>query len=148
MAKHRLTLLTIGFSILVATTAGAQHSQMPQGMTHEQHLAQLQRDAELKARGASAMGFEQDAAEHHFLIFESGGAIEVRAVRPSDRATQTAVRSHLQTIARDFANGVFEKPFATHAETPAGVPTLQQFRASLTYAYEEIPNGGRVRRDG
>jgi hypothetical protein len=28
---------------------------------------------------------------------------------------------------------------------PAGVPTLHQFRTTLTYAYEETTDGGRVR---
>jgi hypothetical protein len=145
MTKPLLTLFTIGLLTFPANTLGAQHPQMPPGMTHEEHLAQMKKDADLKARGAAAMGFEQDAAEHHFLLYEDGGAIEVTAVRGDDAATRTAVRRHLQIIAKDFANGTFDKPFATHAETPAGVMTMQQLRKSLTYQYEETARGGRVR---
>ena len=145
MTKHSCTLFTIGFLTLSASIFGAQRPQMPPGMTHEEHLAQMKKDAELKARGNAAMGFEQDAAEHHFVLLEDGGAVEVRAMGRGDTATRTAVRNHLQTIAREFANGVFEKPFATHAETPPGVPSLQQLKQSLTYTYEEIVDGGRVR---
>lgn len=138
-------VVTIGFVTLFTRTLHAQHPQMPTGMTHEEHLAQIARDAELKARGSAAMGFDQDSARHHFLLYEDGGAIEVGIVSGADTATRTAVRGHLQTIAREFAGGVFDKPFATHAETPEGVPALQQFRTSLTYTYEETPDGGRVR---
>jgi hypothetical protein len=126
MTKQLYTIITLGFFALSGTTIDAQHSQM-------------------KARGAAAMGFDQDAAQHHFLLFDDGGAIEVTAVRGADTATRSAIRGHLQTIAREFANGVFDAPFATHAETPAGVPALQQFKASLTYTYEDTASGGRVR---
>ena len=145
MTTHLLALFTLSFITFSGGIANAQHQQMPPGMTHEEHLAQLKRDAELHARGTAAMGFDQDAATHHFLLFDDGGAIEVRASRRDDTVTRTAIRSHLQTIAREFADGVFERPFATHAETPAGVPALQEFRTSLTYTYEETADGGRVR---
>jgi hypothetical protein len=145
MTTHLYTIFTIGVITLSGGTLDAQHSQMPPGMSHEAHLAEMKRDAELAARGTAAMGFDQDAAAHHFLIFEDGGAIDLKATRPGDVATRTAVRSHLQTIAREFANGLFDKPFATHAETPAGVPALQQFKTSLIYSYEDTTDGGRVR---
>lgn len=145
MTQHLFTLFTIGLFAFSGTIVRAQHPQMPPGMTHEEHLAHVTRDAALKARGAVAMGFDQDAAEHHFVLLDEGGAIEVRTVRPDDAATRAAVRSHLQAIAREFANGDFATPFATHAEMPAGVPALQQLRASLTYRYEDTADGGRVR---
>jgi len=37
-----------------------QHPAMPAGMSHQEHLRQLQKDAELKKRGALSMGFDQD----------------------------------------------------------------------------------------
>lgn len=54
--------------VLAGTTVGthAQHPAMPPGMIHEEHLAQMQKDAELKKRGADAMGFDQDKTAHHF----------------------------------------------------------------------------------
>lgn len=42
-----------------ASTVSAQHSAMPAGMTHEQHMAQM-KDAEMKDHGNAAMGFDQD----------------------------------------------------------------------------------------
>lgn len=132
-----VTLASTGYAF-------AQH-QMPAGMTHQEHLAQMKKDADLKARGAVAMGFDQDAAEHHFRLLEDGASIEVQALRADDAATREAVRTHLQEIAREFASGNFEKPFATHAETPPGVPELGRLKSLVTYTYETSPRGGRVR---
>lgn len=125
-------------------TAFAQH-QMPAGMTHEEHLAQMKKDAELKARGAAAMGFDQDAARHHFLLFGDGGAIDVQAMREDDVVTREAIRGHLEQVAREFASGSFDKPSATHAETPAGVPDLRRLKSVITYVYEAARRGARVR---
>ncbi len=50
---------------------------MPPGMTHEEHLAQMKKDAEMKQRGTEAMGFDQDTTTHHFRLTETGGVIEV-----------------------------------------------------------------------
>jgi hypothetical protein len=73
-----------GFFVIGAVTAFAlatmvygQHPEMPPGLTHEQHLAQIQREEALKARGALAMGFDQDAVAHHFVLLATGGAIDV-----------------------------------------------------------------------
>jgi hypothetical protein len=130
--------------VLALALALGQHSAMPDGMTHEEHQAQMKREAELKARGAQAMGFDQDAARHHFVLTETGGAIEVGAANPDDRATRDAVRNHLRQIARDFAAGVFDAPFATHGEVPDGVPTLPRLAAAIRHRYEERPDGARV----
>ena len=51
----------VAVSILVAAPVAAmlaQHSAMPPGMSHEEHLAQIQKEAELKKRGAAVMGFD------------------------------------------------------------------------------------------
>jgi len=123
----------------------AQHSDMPSGMTHEQHLAEMKKDAALKARGARAMGFDQDKATHHFRLTDSGGIIEVEANDPHDLVVRDSIRTHLSTIAREFASGNFDKPFATHAEVPPGVPELQRLTNAITYTFEPTDTGGRVR---
>jgi hypothetical protein len=143
MTKDVLGFTIIACLALTGAAFAAQHT-MPPGMTHEEHLAQLKKDAELKARGAAAMGFDQDATTHHFLLFDDGGAIEVTVSR-DDADTLAAVRDHLQTIAREFASGIFDRPFATHAETPTGVPELRQLRSSLQYTYKDTADGGQVR---
>jgi hypothetical protein len=141
---HRLVALS---AVLACTTpaAFAQHPAMPQGMTHEAHQAQMQKDAELKKRGTESMGFDQDKTTHRFRLSETGGAIEVVANDAAEEATVAQVRSHLQEIATDFSRGDFGKPFATHGEVPPGVRTMQERRNTLAFRYEDTPAGGRVR---
>ena len=123
----------------------SQHPSMPAGMTHEEHLAALQKDAEMKKRGAAAMGFDQDAVDHHFLLQTTGGAIQVAVRNASDTAARDAIRTHLREIASSFANGDFSAPFATHKEIPPGVAELQELQSELTYSFRETPGGGAVR---
>jgi len=139
----RHVVVSIVFA-LAASRAAAQHPPMPSAMTHEEHLAQLQKEAELKKRGAAAMGFDQDAVSHHFRLSASGGSIEVAVKDSRDASSLAAIRSHLREIASDFAAGRFDAPFATHGEVPPGVPVLQQHSGDMTYRYEEMPAGGRV----
>jgi hypothetical protein len=134
--------MSIAIVVFAALSFG-QHPAMPSGMTHEEHLEQM-KDAELKQRGAAAMGFDQDAATHHFLITQKGGVIEVIAKNRSDAATRDAIRAHLKTIAREFADGNFARPVATHAELPDGAADMQRLTAAIRYRYVDRPGGGRV----
>ena len=117
---------------------------MPPGMTHEQHLAQMQKDAELKRRGAAAMGFDQNATTHHFLLTADGGVIDVSVNEAADATNRDAIRAHLKEISDEFARGNFAKPFATHGEVPPGVKTMQQRLTALAFRYDDTPRGGRV----
>jgi hypothetical protein len=141
--SHRLIALSV---VLACTTAAAlaQHPAMPPGMSHEEHQEQMRKDAELKKRGAVAMGFDQDKTTHQFKLYETGGAIEVAANDAADEATVGQVRSHLKEIASDFARGHFGKPFATHGEVPPGVRTMQARRNALAFRYEDTAAGARV----
>ncbi len=121
--------------VLVLMLASQQH-QMPAGMTHDQHL---------KESGRAVMGFDQDATVHHFLIADDGGAVQVQVKNPSDAASVAAVRAHLKEIEKSFAAGDFQKPFMTHGEVPPGVPEMQKRKDAISYRYEELPDGGRVR---
>ena len=130
---------------VIALALAQQHPAMPPGMTHEEHLAQMKKDAELERRGNLAMGFDQHAATHHFRIADNGGAIEVTVNDAADRATLDAIRSHLTAIAQAFAEGRFDAPVATHGELPPGVRDLQRLTDAIAYRYEPTPAAGRVR---
>jgi hypothetical protein len=130
--------------LLLSSAVDAQHSAMPTGMTHEQHLAQMQKEEELKKRGAAAMGFDQDAVTHHFLLMPAGGAIEVQVRGSFDTKDLDAIRIHLRKIATQFASGDFEAPFATHGEVPPGVAAMQRLTSSIAYTYSQTARGGRV----
>jgi ubiquinone/menaquinone biosynthesis C-methylase UbiE len=139
-------LLTVAaLALAFAPTVSAQHSTMPAGMTHEQHMAQMKKDAEMKQHGNVAMGFDQDKTTHHFTMSVEGGAIAVSANDPSDQTTLRQVRSHLQEIAVAFKQGDFGKPLATHSELPPGVPVMQRLKDAISYTYADSPNGGIVR---
>jgi hypothetical protein len=118
---------------------------MPPGMTPEEHLAQMQRDADMNKRGALAMGFDQDAVAHHFQLTAQGGAIQVDVKDPSDERNRQAIRTHLRGIAAAFADGQFEAPLFTHGQMPPGVTELQRLKSTVTYTFSETPNGGLVR---
>jgi hypothetical protein len=138
-----MTLLIAG--VTAALLLAPQHPAMPKGMSHEEHLKQMQKDEDLKKRGAEAMGFDQDATTHHFRLAPSGGSIEVTVKNESDAAVIAAVRSHLRSIAADFARGDFDKPFQTHAEVPPGSQQMQADKDSIEYHYDDLPGGGAVR---
>ena len=137
-----------GMIVAIAFTASVsaqQHPSMPPGMTHEEHQAQMKKDADLKRRGAASMGFDQDAAAHQFRLEPAGGVIEVETRNPGDERTRAQIRSHLEEIAAAFARGDFSKSIATHAEVPPGVERMQQLKDAISYRYEETPRGGRVK---
>jgi hypothetical protein len=143
----RIRQFVISAVFVTSTTSAvlAQHPVMPPGMTHEEHLAQMQKDTELKKRGAVAMGFDQDKTTHHFRLYETGGAIEVVANDPADKLTVGHVREHLKEIAGEFARGNFGKPFATHGELPPGVEEMQERVNMLAFGFEDSGAGGRIR---
>lgn len=130
--------------LFVVRAAAAQHP-MPPGMTHEQHLAQMKKDAELKRRGDLSMGFDQNRTTHHFRLAEQGGTIEISTNDFGDDTSRSQIRAHLQEIARAFGQGNFQKPFMTHHETAPGVPTMQRLKESIAYAYEEREHGALLR---
>ena len=105
----------------------------------------MDKDNELKKRGAAAMGFDQETSSHHFRLSPAGGSIEVVANDAADLTTRDQIRAHLKEIAAEFANGDFAKPFATHGELPPGVKTMQSRKQKLTFSYEDIASGGAVR---
>jgi hypothetical protein len=153
MRRHLSTVIVMTAMGTSLMASPQEHPTMPAGMSHDEHLALMRKDAEMKKRGALAMGFDQDATTHHFVLTATGGAIEVEVNDATDVASRAAIREHLQQIATQFRQGVFDKPFVTHGEVPPGVPVLQRLHESVIYDYQETPRGGRVRiessnRDG
>jgi hypothetical protein len=94
---------------------------------------------------SGGMDFDQAATVHHFRLARDGGSIEVETRNAADTALRDMVRTHLRTLPDDFAAGNFEKPFATHGETPDGVPEMIRLKDHIAYAFETLKQGGRVR---
>ena len=142
----RLTATTCALLVLAGAAAQTRAAgQMPAGMTHEQHLKQMTKDEALQHRGAEAMGFDQAATTHHFRLFSTGGAIEVTVKDQADEANRQFIRTHLKEIADQFAAGDFARPLMTHGEMPEGVAEMSKRRSDISYTFEELPEGGRVR---
>ena len=141
----RLTTAFALGTLTLVPVAVAQHSAMPPGMTHEEHMAQMKKEAALKEHGNMAMGFDQDKTTHHFTLTATGGLIAVTANDPADQASRDQIRTHLGEIARGFGRGDFEKPLMTHSERPTGVAAMQHLKAEIAYAFEATDRGGLVR---
>jgi hypothetical protein len=145
ISDRRPRLLLFVFAGLFANFASAVQHEMPPGMTHEQHLAQMKKEAEMKKRGNAAMGFDQDKTTHHFWLTRNGGVIEVESNDPADISSRDLIRSHLKAISEEFAKGDFSAPLMTHSETPPGVPEMRRLKSVISYVFEEKSQGAVVR---
>jgi hypothetical protein len=96
-------------------------------------------------RGDHAMGFSHETSTHHFRLLSDGGAIEVTANDPNDKVTRDEIKNHLSHIAQMFTNGNFALPMFIHNTVPPGVPVMKSKHASITYVFEPMQSGGRVR---
>ena len=99
----------------------------------------------VETHGDAAMGFPHDTTTHHFRLAADGGAIEVTVNDAKDIANIAAIRSHLTHIATMFSDGNFSIPMFVHSEVPPGVTEMKDRRSEISYRFEELPGGGRIR---
>ncbi|HET7217182.1 MAG TPA: hypothetical protein VFJ02_04010 [Vicinamibacterales bacterium] len=97
-----------------------------------------------QSRAQQGMEFDQERTTHHFLIEKDGGTIQVTARDAADRTSADQIRGHLQHIASVFAKGDFSLPMFIHETDPPGIAIMKERRSAMTFAFEEIANGGRV----
>jgi hypothetical protein len=114
---------------------------------HAQHQTASSPDhyTGVDSRGDRAMGFSHTDTTHHFRVLADGGAIEAEVVDPADSATTTAIRQHMQQIAKMFTSGNFDTPLFIHGRVPPGVPAMQKLGAEISYRYEQTEKGARIR---
>jgi hypothetical protein len=113
---------------------------------HKDHANNsAQHRSEVEKHGDDAMGFPHDKTTHHFRLYADGGAIEVVVNDSKDSGDLQAIRSHLAHIVVMFSNGDFSIPMFIHRQAPPGVPVMKEKRAAISYSFEELPSGGRVR---
>ncbi len=117
--------------IALAAPALAQHQ-------HHDHAA-------MNARGERAMGFSQIATTHHFRLLPDGGYIQVQANDANDSANRDHIRVHLQEQAKRFSAGDFSLSEMTHDRVLPGTPEMARLKSAITYKYEEIDRGARLR---
>jgi hypothetical protein len=109
------------------------------------HKDAKSRQADVEKRGDEAMGFAHDKTTHHFRLFADGGAIEVTVDDSKDSQDLQAIRLHLNHIAGMFSEGDFSAPMFIHSQVPPGVSEMKERRADISYKYEELPAGAKVR---
>jgi hypothetical protein len=109
------------------------------------HKEQSQHQADVEKHGDEAMGFPHDKTRHHFRLAPDGGAIEVTVDDNKDTDDLLAIRMHLKHITTMFSNGDFSVPMFVHSEVPPGTTEMKDRRADISYTFEELPTGGRVR---
>jgi len=112
---------------------------------HKEHMKASQHQADVEKRGDEGMGFPHDTTTHHFLLLPDGGAIEVTVNDSKDAENMQAIRSHLTHIATMFSNGDFSIPMFVHGQVPPGVAEMKDKRVEISYTFEQLPTGGRVR---
>jgi hypothetical protein len=134
----------IAFLILGALQLAAQ--DMQSCPVHKEHMKQAaQHQADVEKHGDEAMGFPHDKTTHHFRLYSDGGAIEVSVNDNQDSQNLQAIRSHLTHIVTMFSNGEFSIPMFIHDRVPPGVSMMKEKRADISYSFEELPAGGKVR---
>lgn len=111
---------------------------------HKEHMKEAAQ-ADVEKHGDEAMGFPHDKTTHHFRLYSDGGAIEVTVNDSKDSQNMQAIRSHLTHIVTMFANGDFSTPMFVHSQIPPGVTEMKDKRAVISYSFEELPYGGKVR---
>jgi hypothetical protein len=141
MKKRNLAALVLAASCSLTLTAAAADDP-PQCPMHAEHMKAVH---DMDHRGAEAMGFSQEATKHSFRLHADGGAIEVRAVDAADADSIGRIRMHLGEIAKSFPKGDFAKPEYIHGRTPDGVKEMLELLPSISWRYEELDGGARVR---
>ena len=137
--KNYFGVLLALFLPMILVAAAHQANQ------HDNHHQDKPRVEGINKRGDHAMGFSHEKTTHHFRLTRDGGAIEVTANDPDHVASQEQIRIHLSHIAKLFKDGDFSKPMFTHGETPPGVPAMKRLKADISYSFEPIDRGARVR---
>ena len=158
IARFTFPVVLLAAGITVAGEEAAKTSStdsMAGCPMHAQHMAAAKAEA-VRADGSAehgrhvdsrhdTFGMSHDKSTHSFRLFADGGAIELRATNAVDEATISAIRGHLQKITEQFQKGDFSTPSFVHGYTPDGVAQLEQFRSAISYHYERLDRGGRIR---
>ena len=134
----RTRLILTALAVLALPVALAAQTENPCPL-HAEHMKALDQ------RGDQVMGFGHTRTTHHFLIEKDGGVIQVEAKDPADIQSRDQIRSHLAQVAEAFSRGDFAMPKEIHDRVMPGVPEMTRLKDAISYRYEEMDRGARVR---
>ena len=138
--------MKIAMAVLLLCGVPLAAQDMTSCPKHKEHVKEAsQHQADVEKHGDQAMGFPHDKTTHHFRLYSEGGAIEVTVNDNKDSENLQAIRSHLAHIATQFSSGDFAIPMFVHDQSPPGVPVMKEQRDKISYVFESLPTGGRVR---
>jgi hypothetical protein len=140
----RIIPLALAVALAFPIAACAQHTPQNHAAHHPPAPTADSGFAALQNRGAQAMGVDQYTSTHRFDSLVDGGRIELQR-GTEDPESVAAIRAHLASIARAFSEGDFRTPRFVHAGTVPGTEVMAVRRASIRYAYRDLPRGGEVR---
>ena len=147
--SNRMRAPLLACLALTAGPPGRLAAQDHAGLDHAAHMgAPAATDDSafraLQERGKGTMGVDQYASRHRFQDLRDGGRIELR-MREADSAGISAIRTHLQRTARDFAAGIFTAPDSTHAMVVPGTEMMARKKDLIRYRFRPLPQGGEIR---
>ena len=134
--RPKLILTALAIFSLPAALPAQTENPCP---LHAEHMKALDQ------RGDQVMGFGHTRTAHHFLIEKDGGVIQVEANDPADAESRDQIRSHLAQVAEAFSRGDFAMPKEIHDRVMPGVPEMARLKDAISYRYEEMDRGARVR---
>jgi hypothetical protein len=104
------------------------------------------RQAEVEARGAAVMPFDQNLTMHQFTKTDSGGVETVTANNPGDTAQIKLIQGHLMHEQVLFSEGNFTDPMAIHGMQMPGITDLQRGAQAglLRVEYVALADGARL----
>lgn len=104
------------------------------------------RQAEVEARGAEVMPFDQEQTVHRFAPTPTGGTETVTVRDGAARNQVGLIRAHLGHEQMLFSTGDFSDPMAIHGHAMPGVASLAEAATGgrLTVTYASVPGGARL----
>jgi hypothetical protein len=106
--------------------------------------ASTNRQAQVEARGARVMPFDQNRTTHVFRATATGGVQTVAANDVHDTKQIVLIRTHLRNEAKRFANGDFSDPMAIHGMKMPGIDEWRRNAANVNVNYSSVPLGARI----
>lgn len=145
--QRRITAMSVLFGLVIGLS-GCQAVQPVSApadkVTHGDHVAMTERQAEVAEIGTEVMPFDLDATTHVFEKIDEGGLQQVIADDPDDSKQISLIRTHLAEEAARFQRGDFHDPAMIHGDDMAGLHALMMGAEQIEITYSDLPDGAQI----